>query len=135
MKKIGELAKQYQLKTDTLRYYEKQRLLTPSHRSASDYRFYTQNDEKRLRFILRSKKVGLSLEDIRELLRMDDQRSQWSCHDVKDLVESKAEQIQIQIDRLESFKDALDALGKNCCGGHERATNCSILDSLEHYDE
>lgn len=131
MYRIGELAKQYQINADTLRYYEKNGLLTPTERSASGYRVYNDNDAKQLRFILRAKSVGFSLTEIQELLNIESNRAQWACQDVKGMVEAKAEVIQARIDELVNFRNSLQELAHACCGGPESAEHCSILDSLE----
>ncbi|QIZ78581.1 Zn(2+)-responsive transcriptional regulator [Ferrimonas lipolytica] len=131
MYRIGELAKQYQINTDTLRYYEKNGLLVPSSRSDSGYRSYNEEDAKQLRFILRAKSVGFSLTEIQELINIDHNRSQWACQDVKGMVELKADVIQSKIDELIQFRDSLQGLAKACCGGSESAEHCSILDALE----
>ncbi|WP_298444291.1 Zn(2+)-responsive transcriptional regulator [uncultured Ferrimonas sp.] len=131
MYRIGQLAKQYQINADTLRYYEKNGLLVPSSRSDSGYRFYSDDDAKQLRFILRAKSVGFSLIEIQELLNIDNNRAQWACKDVKGMVEAKADVIQTKINELIQFRDSLQGLAKACCGGPESAEHCSILDALE----
>lgn len=65
--KIGEFANQLGVSTDTLRYYEKHNLLTPSSRTEAGYRDYDKAALKQMKFILRAKNVGFSLLEIREL--------------------------------------------------------------------
>ncbi|GAA4887469.1 Zn(2+)-responsive transcriptional regulator [Ferrimonas pelagia] len=131
MFRIGELARQYQIKADTLRYYEKNGLLAPSERSASGYRLYSHADAVKLRFILKAKAVGFSLAEIQELLTIEANRSQWACQDVKGMVESKVAQLEVKMAELTRFRDSLQELADACCGGPESAENCSILDALE----
>ena len=66
MYRIGELARRYALKTDTLRFYDKHGLLKPSSRSQSGYRMYSEADAERLCFILRAKETGFSLTNLAE---------------------------------------------------------------------
>ena len=66
---IGQLAKRAGVAIDTVRYYERNHLLSPSTRLASGYRRYGDAELKRLRFIRRAKALGFTLEDIRGLLR------------------------------------------------------------------
>ncbi|MBY6187731.1 Zn(2+)-responsive transcriptional regulator [Marinobacter hydrocarbonoclasticus] len=131
MYRIGELAQRYEIKTDTLRYYEKHGLLAPSGRSDSGYRLYNDEDEVKLRFILRAKAVGFSLAQIHELLVIDASRAKWACHDVKSIVEKKVVELEQKIAELNQFRDSLQQLADACCGGPESAEHCSILDALE----
>ena len=129
--KIGELVKQYGVSVDTIRFYEKQQLLSPSARSDAGYRLYSNADSQRLGFILRAKSVGFSLQQIRELLLIEDNKAAWKCADVKDKVQLKMQDIRQQIAELEQFYQALAKLDQACCGGALSATECSILAALE----
>jgi MerR family Zn(II)-responsive transcriptional regulator of zntA len=131
MYRIGELAQRYQVKTDTLRFYDKQGLLTPLSRSESGYRIYTESDADRLRFILRAKETGFSLNDIAELLSIELDKANWACADVKAVVDSKLDNLTAKIAQLSNFKNALQRLSDACCGGPESAAHCSILENLE----
>lgn len=131
MYKIGELAQLCEIKTDTLRFYEKHGLLAPSSRTDAGYRIYTENDAARLRFILRAKAVGFTLNEITELLSIELDKSNWACADVKGLVDSKLEQVVARIAELNAFRSSLQNLSNACCGGPESAEHCSILDALE----
>ena len=68
MYKIGELAKLADVIPDTIRYYEKQGMMSLGERSEAGYRLYTDNDLQRLRFIRYAKTIGFTLETISELL-------------------------------------------------------------------
>lgn len=83
MYRIGELADLCEVKADTLRFYEKHGLLAPSSRTESGYRVYTEADAARLRFILRAKAVGFTLNEISELLSIELDKSNRVCADVK----------------------------------------------------
>ena len=65
---IGQLGKLTQLPPSTLRYYEKEGLLTPNGRTDSGYRLYTPETAERLHLIQRAQRLGFSLADIRTLL-------------------------------------------------------------------
>ncbi|SNY52364.1 transcriptional regulator, MerR family [Arsukibacterium tuosuense] len=129
--KIGELVKRHGVSVDTIRFYEKQQLLSPSARSDAGYRLYLEADSQRLAFILRAKSVGFSLQQIHELLQIEDNKSQWQCSDVKDKVQQKIQEISKQLAELQQFKQALQQLDDACCGGSISATECSILTALE----
>jgi DNA-binding transcriptional MerR regulator len=65
---IGALARQARLAPSVLRYYEKEGLLVPARRTAAGYRLYGADAEKTLLFINRAKRLGFSLDDIRQFL-------------------------------------------------------------------
>ena len=128
---IGELAQRYNVKTDTLRFYDKHGLLTASSRSESGYRLYTEEDALHLAFILRAKAVGFSLADIAELLSIELDKASWHCSDVKAVVDSKLADIEAKIAELNYFRTSLQRLSYSCRGGSGSAEYCSILEGLE----
>ncbi|ABV85761.1 Zn(2+)-responsive transcriptional regulator [Shewanella pealeana] len=131
MYRIGELALQCEVKADTLRFYEKHGLLSPSSRTDSGYRIYTEADAERLRFILRAKAVGFTLAEITELLSIELDKSNWACADVKGMVDDKLANVEAKIAELNHFQLSLQRLSQACCGGPESAEHCSILEALE----
>ncbi|NOU52619.1 Zn(2+)-responsive transcriptional regulator [Pseudoalteromonas sp. JBTF-M23] len=132
--KIGELAKSLGVSTDTLRYYEQHKLLTPSGRSEAGYRMYTQQQRRQMQFILRAKAVGFSLKDIQELLQIQIEKHQHSCEEVKEITLQKLHLVRARIEELQRFEQSLSKLAQRCCGGPESADFCSILTALEDVD-
>ncbi|MGI1944834.1 Zn(2+)-responsive transcriptional regulator [Shewanella glacialipiscicola] len=135
MYRIGELADLCEVKADTLRFYEKHGLLTPSSRTESGYRVYTQADAARLRFILRAKAVGFTLNEISDLLSIELDKSNRVCADVKGMVDIKLAQVQAKMAELTHFQTSLKSLSDACCGGPRSAEYCSILEALESSTE
>ncbi len=135
MYKVGELAKRHHIKPDTLRFYEKHGLLTPSMRNAAGYRQYSEHDEQKLVFILRAKKVGFSLQDIRQLLSIELDKENRICSDSKTIVDNKLVQVEAQIKELMTFQASLRELSASCCGGDEPAIHCSILEALAAFEK
>ncbi len=129
--KIGELAKRTQISVETLRYYEKEKLLQPQLRTEAGYRLYSLDDEHRLNFVLHAKKVGFSLAEIKELLALRLNKDEHTCEEVKNYTGQKIAEVETKISDLQTMHDALSSLYKACCGGPEKATNCAILSSLE----
>lgn len=72
MYRITELARQFGLSRSTLLYYDRIGLLTPSGRSAVGYRMYSQKDRDRLSRICNFRHAGLTMEDIKRVLSMDE---------------------------------------------------------------
>ena len=128
--KIGELARLTGTNNETLRFYETKGLLTAPRRSESGYRLFTQNDVDRVRFILRSRRMGFTLKEVAELLSLQVEKSKATCGEVKDLAELKLRDIEERIDELNQMKSALTAITEACVGGDETAEHCSILNAL-----
>ena len=131
MFRIGELARHFGIKADTLRFYEKEGLLAPSLRTPAGYRLYSEEDKSRLHFILRCKRVGFSLKDIEELLSLRISSCQATCREVKAVADAKLADVEERIAELERFRHSLKQLSDACCGGLESAEHCSILEALD----
>jgi len=123
---IGQLAEQAGVAFDTVRYYERNDLLTPAGRLASGYRRYGTTELKRLRFIRRAKALGFSLDDIRALLALSDERD---VAEVKRAAQRKLADIELRIAELERIRGGLHTLIA-ACPGHGRAEACPILNAL-----
>lgn len=99
--KIGQVARKSDLPVKTIRYYEDSGLLAPVvKRSHSGYRLFKPGIFNRLAFIKRSQALGLSLNEIREILEIRD-RGELPCGTVKQHLLHKLQAIQEQIQSLE----------------------------------
>ena len=123
---IGKLAESAGVAIDTVRYYERNGLLTPAGRLASGYRRYGEAELKRLHFIRRAKALGFSLEDIRALLALSAERN---VAKVKRAAQLKLADIEARIAELERVRSGLRKLIA-ACPGHGRAEACPILNAL-----
>ena len=126
--KIGTLAREAGVAIDTVRYYERQGLLPPPQRSASGYRQYGQEDVARLRFIRRSKGLGFTLEEIRELLDLSGRR-EVDMAGMKAAAIQKLAGIDEKLSELQRVRAGLEALVASC-PGHGALEHCPILDAL-----
>lgn len=126
---IGELAKQAGVNRETVRYYERRRLLPRSPRSLSGYRVFQDEALRRLRFIRHAKMLGFSLNEIRELLALR-VNSIDTCDRVRERTEVKIAQIEGKIQALQQMKAALSELVA-ACSRRGKTNHCPILDSLE----
>ena len=106
MLKIGELAKATGLTTKTIRYYELHRLLEEPQRTESGYRLYGTEHAERLEFIKKAKRLGLSLDEIRDILILHKQ-SQAPCVHVLALLDRKLEHVDDIITDLDEFRREL----------------------------
>ncbi|KJY84186.1 zinc-responsive transcriptional regulator [Vibrio galatheae] len=131
MYQIGELAKRCNVSSDTLRFYEKNQLIKPAGRSASGYRLYNQENQHQVSFILKAKDLGLSLDEIRELLEIKLEATEHSCAEVKAITSAKLHVIDDKINELTRIRAALKKINDACCGHvDDDASHCSILEAL-----
>ncbi len=107
--KIGELARATGLSAKTIRFYEAEGLIPDPPRTQSGYRAYAEPDVARLAFILKAKRLGLSLDEIKGILQLHD-RSEPTCVHVQTLLGEKVAQIETAIQDLLGFKEELETL-------------------------
>jgi Cu(I)-responsive transcriptional regulator len=129
---IGRLARAVGVSTDTIRFYERRGLLAPPSRSEANYRIYPQSDVRRLKFILRAKALGFTLNEIKELLGLHHNPTATKA-EVKALTEEKIEDIRQRITDLGRILRILEDLAETC-DGHGPADDCPILAALEGED-
>jgi len=104
--RIGELAQQAGVNVQTVRFYERRRLLPEPARTASGYREYGHQEIKQLRFIRQAKSLGFSLDEIREIIRSRG-RGECPCTDVIAIAERHLRDASEQIQKLQKFKEEL----------------------------
>lgn len=126
---IGQVAKNAGVGIETVRFYERQGLISEPPRKESGYRQYPEDVVARLRFIHRAKELGFSLKEIKELLalRLD---PATTCAEVKSRATAKIADIEAKIETLQRMKKALVKLTKSC-SGRGPTSECPILDALE----
>ncbi|MBI2605063.1 MAG: heavy metal-responsive transcriptional regulator [Deltaproteobacteria bacterium] len=126
---IGQVAKMANVNIQTLRYYERRKILRPIARRDSGYRIYDGEAVRTVQFIKRAQQLGFSLEDIQALLSLRIEKKS-KCADVRDRAEKTLREVEARISRLEAMKKALKKLIRDC---DNKATNetCPILESFE----
>lgn len=107
--RIGELANQLGINTKTIRYYEEIGLVPPAPRTSSGYRDYSDHDATRLVFIKSAQRLGLSLEEIAEILALRD-RGQAPCEYVRDVITEQLRSIDKRIAELRALRGELREL-------------------------
>ncbi|MDP5307881.1 Cu(I)-responsive transcriptional regulator [Paracoccus spongiarum] len=123
---IGTAARQSGLPPKTIRYYEDIGLLT-ADRAANGYRDYSNEDVHRLRFVQRSRSLGFSVEECRQLLSLYTDRDRASA-DVKAIATEKLGEIDRKIAELTGLREMLGHLVENCHG--DARPDCPIIDGL-----
>lgn len=124
----GELAQRAGVNVETLRFYEKQGLLSPPPRRASGYRKYPADAVDVVRFIQRAQALGFSLKEIKELLMLREV-PRATCADIVVRARKKVEEVDSKIRDLRSMKAALNRLLRDCTGAAP-ITRCPIIESL-----
>ncbi|WP_122523231.1 MerR family transcriptional regulator [Pannonibacter phragmitetus] len=124
---IGHLARETDTKVETIRFYEKSGLLPAPARTGGNYRSYDRAHLNRLSFIRRARDLGFSLDQIRALLALSDDRDQ-SCASVDAIAKEHREEVERKIADLQSLKAELDRMIDRCgCGV---VADCRIIESL-----
>lgn len=126
---IGQVAKRTGLGIDTLRYYEREKLIPPPQRGHSGYRRYTAEIVERISFIQRAKTLGFTLSEISELLNLRSNPERGAA-EVKQKALAKIEDIENKIKHLEEMRKELIALAKSC-RGNGGGDGCAILAGIE----
>lgn len=120
MWQVGEVSRQLNLNPQTLYFYERIGLIPSPQRTAAGYRLYDQADLDRLTFITQAKALGLSLDDIKELLVLQDGQ-QLSCQEVHGRLLKKMQHIDETISKLQTLRIQLEPLLEQCQAGVETA--------------
>jgi MerR family mercuric resistance operon transcriptional regulator len=126
---IGQLAKQASVKIETIRYYERVKLIPQPSRPVSGYRRYSPDYIARIQFIKRAQALGFSLKEVAELLALRVE-SNTVCQDVQKRVEIKITDIEAKIQMLQRMKIVLTDLVK-ACKENELTNECPILKALD----
>jgi DNA-binding transcriptional MerR regulator len=92
MLQVGQVSRRLGLNPQTLYFYERIGLMPSPQRTAAGYRLYSETDMERLSFIIQAKTLGLSLDDIQELLALQD-GEQLSCQQVHSRLLKKIDHI------------------------------------------
>jgi DNA-binding transcriptional MerR regulator len=124
---IGQLGLATDTKVETIRYYEKIGLLPRPSRTTGNYRSYAAEHMQRLGFIRRSRELGFSIEDVRELLALA-AHGETSCEEVDQLATRHLETTEKKIRALTRLRRELRDTLDSCKGG--RIAECRVIQAL-----
>jgi MerR family copper efflux transcriptional regulator len=124
---IGRAAKATSVSVKMIRHYEAIGLLPNVPRTLANYRLYGPNEVHLLRFIKRARTLGFSMEDIKELVGLWQDRSRSSAS-VKKIASKHTDALKRKIAELEAMVDSLEHLSKHCHGDHR--PDCPILEDF-----
>ena len=124
---IGELARGTGTKVETIRFYEKIALLPAPARTAGNYRSYGPKHLNRLSFIRRARDLGFSLDQVRALLGLSDQRDR-PCEAIDAIAREHLIEVERKIADLQALRRELDSMVSQCgCG---TVAECRIIEAL-----
>ncbi len=104
--KAGAVAKAVGVGVQTLHYYERLGLLQKPKRSAANYRLYTPEAVRRVRFIKKAQALGLTLEETKQILDLKD-HGREPCRKVAELGEKHLHEIDVRLTQLRAYRRAL----------------------------
>lgn len=123
----AELAQRTGCNLETVRYYEKVGLLPEPPRTISGYRSYDTKHERRLRFVLRARELGFTLDEIRELLRLVDERDR-PCAEARDVAAVHLADVRAKIADLRRMERVLKDVVAQC--GDGTLLECPLIGTL-----
>lgn len=104
----GQLAAEAGINVETLRYYEKIKLLPTPQRTSSGYRYYPEETLTRLAFIKQAKDSGFSLEEIKQLFSIIDMDlDSTNFEDIARMIDKKVEELDARMIELNAMKEIL----------------------------
>ncbi len=124
---IGSLSRRAGTKVETIRYYERVGLLPAPPRSAGGYRLYGIAEVKRLTFIRRARALGFSIDEVRTLLKLADERKR-PCAEVRVVAEAHLRDVRAKIADLEAMERVLKATVARCAKG--TGSHCPVIETL-----
>ena len=123
---IKEIAKELNITARTIRYYEEIGILN-TKRLSNNYRYFDAENLDKLKFLVRARNLGFSLEHCRELIALFNDKNRKS-EEVRGIAKRKLESIDSQIKDLKNLKESLEWLVLKCPGNSK--PECPIIDEL-----
>jgi DNA-binding transcriptional MerR regulator len=135
---IGDVANQTGLSVDTIRFYERERLLPTAARSNGGFRLFSKSDVDDLAFIRNSQELGFSLQEIRDLVGLRNARHP-DCNHVEQLLAHKIATVRTKIAALRKLERELERTMIQCRSNLSNATSnkadCPALSDISHRNE
>jgi MerR family mercuric resistance operon transcriptional regulator len=124
---IGPLSKRTGCNIETIRYYERVGLLPAPGRSPGGYRLYEDQHLKRLTFIRRARALGFSIDEVRKLLRLADERKR-PCPEVRVVAAAHLQDVRAKIADLRAMARVLTETVAQCTNG--KSSDCPLIEAL-----
>jgi len=126
---IGKLAEITDVSAETLRYYEKLKLISADSRSAAGYRLYNPDAVRVVRFIRGAKELNFTLDEIRQLLALKSS-DKATCAEILKHTETKIKQAETRILELKEIRKVLKQLAEQCPADNSPLDCCPILEHI-----
>ena len=124
---IGRIAASAGVNVETVRYYQRRRLIEEPRKIFGKYRHYPQATIQRIRFIKKAQELGFTLKDIAELLALD---SETACATIRGVAAQKVRSIGNEISRLKTMHSTLSRLVREC-DKRQRMGSCPIIELFQ----
>lgn len=124
---IGTLSKRTGVNIETIRYYERSRLIPPAPRTDSGRRLYKAEDIRRLTFIRHARDLGFDIAAIKTMLALQDVPEE-SCQRVSRIASDQLQAVESRIRRLRGLRTELVRMIKECDNG--KVATCRIIEVL-----
>ena len=125
---IGELSRRTRVHIETIRYYERIKMLPAPPRTASGRRVYGPAETRTLAFIRRSRELGFTLDEVRALLALSAKNGQDACAEVRGLAASHLKEVRAKIADLRAMERVLADAVRRCDAGE--APGCPLIETL-----
>ncbi len=123
---ISELSKKLKITARTIRHYEEIGIIS-SRRQNNNYRFFVEADIDKLKFLVRARNLGFSLEECKELIALFENNNRKS-ENVRNIAKNKLIDLKKQINELKDLEKSLEWLVKKCPGNNK--PDCPIINEL-----
>lgn len=124
---IGEVSKRADTSSKMVRRYEEQGIIPKASRSDAGYRQYSENDVHILKFVKRSRELGFSMKDIKQLVGLWRNKGRSSSQ-VKNIATKHIDELEKKLKETQEMLKTLNHLVKNCQG--DNRPDCPILEDL-----
>lgn len=124
---IGALAAEAGVNVETIRFYQRRKLLPEPERPYGGIRRYGPAEVSRLRFIKAAQRIGFTLDEIAQLLQLEDGTH---CSQARTIAEHKLTDVRHRLEDLQRIETALAQLVKRCAVGRGKVT-CPLIASLQ----
>jgi len=125
---IGELSRRTGVHIETIRYYERIKMLPAPPRTASGRRVYGPAETRTLAFIRRSRELGFTLDEIRALLALSAENGQEACAEARELAAGHLGEVRAKIADLRAMERVLADTVRRCDAGE--VPGCPLIDTL-----
>lgn len=125
---IGEVSKLANISAKMVRRYEEEGIIPKAKRAESGYRQYSENDVHILRFVKRSRELGFSMKDVKQLIGLWRNKNR-SSEQVKKIATKHIIELETKLAEIQAMLGTLKHLTKHCHGDHR--PDCPILYELE----